>query len=198
MLFDWWIMFVLWRGCISQTCTASAFCLTPGTEVSPAPLKATKQMKQNLNCMTQMLTDQCTLINCTRNAPDIIFYLLLILFTSCCQFEWQVAEHFRVCLLASTWGCQSLTGILSVCRREVVPRWLDAVCLSWKCAASAGQARRSRDGGWREVLVDLSQSAVWRILHHFISKMKMSRLGSSPQQLESGPAVDFFYFLPFL
>lgn len=88
----------------------------------------------------------CAQENCTRTALDIIFYLLLILFTSRCQFEWQVAEHFRVCLLASTWGCQSLTGIHSVCRREAAPRWLSAVCLSWKCSASAGQQREGRRG----------------------------------------------------
>lgn len=145
--------------------------------------------------------------NGARIMLDIIFYLLLILFTSRCQFEWQVAEHFRVCLLASTWGCQSLTGIHSVCRREAAPRWLAAVCLSWKCSASAGQERkrgRGRVGGglwcwWgMGVLMDLSQPGVERILHHFISKMEMSRLGTSPQQLESGPVVYLFHFLPFL
>lgn len=64
-----------------------------------------------------------------------------------------MAEHFRVCLLASTWGCQSLTAIHSVCRREAAPRWFAAVCLSWKCSASAGQERKRRGmrgvGGWR-------------------------------------------------
>lgn len=83
----------------------------------------------------------------TYNVGDHFFYLLLILFTSHCQFEWQVAEHFRVCLLSSTWGCQTLTGIHSVCRREAAPRWVAAVCLSWKCFASAGQERKRRSGG---------------------------------------------------
>lgn len=91
--------------------------------------------------------------NRARIMLDIIFYLLLILFTSRCQFEWQVAEHFRVCLLASTWACQSLTAIHSVCGREAAPRWFAAVCLSWKCSASAGQERKRRGrggggGGW--------------------------------------------------
>lgn len=80
-------------------------------------------------------------IPCTHNTVYHFFYLLLILFTSRCQFEWQVAEHFRVCLLASTWACQGLTGIHSVCRIEAAPRWFAAVCLSWKCSASTGQQR---------------------------------------------------------
>lgn len=83
------------------------------------------------------------------------FYLLLILFTSRCQFEWQLAEHFRVCLPASTWSCQSMTGIHSHCRSEAAPRWPADVWLSWKCSASAGQWRKGKGGvclcvcGWR-------------------------------------------------
>lgn len=86
-------------------------------------------------------------IPCTYNTGyHFFYYLLLILFTSRCQFEWQVAEHFRVCLLASTWACQGLTGIHSVCRIEAAPRWFAAVCLSWKCSASTGQQRGGLEG----------------------------------------------------
>lgn len=122
-------------------------------EVSPMPFKGLWRIKQSSNEPIHRHAhahshtfSHHTQENCAR-ITYIIFYLLLILFTSRCQFEWQVAEHFRVCLLASTWGCQSLTGIHSVCRREAAPRWLAAVCLSWKCSASAGQERKREGGG---------------------------------------------------
>lgn len=99
-----------------------------------------------MNTFAPVLTSHSGKLH-TYNVGDHFFYLLLILFTSHCQFEWQVAEHFRVCLLSSTWGCQTLTGIHSVCRREAAPRWVAAVCLSWKCFASAGQERKRRSGG---------------------------------------------------
>lgn len=131
-----------------------------------------------------------------RTALDIIFYLLLILFTSRCQFEWQVAEHFRVCLLASTWGCQSLTGIHSVCRREAAPRWFAAVCLSWKCSASAGQERK-REGGGESSWTSPSPASRG---FYTISSQKWKCHGSVhlPNNWNLGQSFIYFIFLPFL
>lgn len=135
-------------------------------------------------------------------AQDIIFYLLLILFTQRCQFEWQLAEHFRVCLPASSRSCQGLTGIHSLCRRKAAPRWLAAVCLFRKCSASAGQRgkrEKRRKGGcafvWG-VLMDLSQPASGGFYTISSQKMEMSWLGTSPQQLESGPVVYLIHSQP--
>lgn len=135
---------------ISDTCSLYVM-FNRQTGVSAAPFEGARAMDA-LPRHTPRSRARITL--------DIIFYLLLILFTSRCQFEWQVAEHFRVCLPASTWACQSLTAIHSVYGREAAPRWFAAVCLSWKCSASAGQERKRKGGGGDGVLMDLSQPGV--------------------------------------
>lgn len=64
------------------------------------------------------------------------------------------------------------------------------------CVCRARERISWGGGGAGGVLMDLSQPGVWRILHHFISKMEMSWLGTSPQQLESGPVVYLFHSSP--
>lgn len=140
---------------------------------------------------------------------DIIFYLLLILFTSRCQFEWQVAEHFRVCLLAfhvrlSEFDCDPLIlqerGCSQVARCCLPVLKVLCVCRAREWGREKKIKKREREGGlqgrgWGGVgsWWTSPSPGVWRILHHFISKMEMSRLGTSPQQLESGPVVYLFH-----